>query len=45
MNVNGHAVVVWQIDDSALQLVAIRPDDNSAEVFDWWLEHRDSVLR
>jgi hypothetical protein len=45
VNVNDHAVVLWQVDELALQLVAIRPDDDAAAVFDWWLEHRDGVLR
>jgi hypothetical protein len=35
VNVNDHAVVLWQVDELALQLVAIRPDDDAAAVFDW----------
>jgi hypothetical protein len=44
VNVNDDAVLMWQYDDKALQLLAIRDDPDSAALFSWWQQHRDEVL-
>ncbi len=45
VNANGHAVMLWQIDDRDLSLLAIRDDADAAALFDWWQDERDTVLR
>jgi hypothetical protein len=46
VNDNSHAVQLWQIDAQALQLLAIRADARSDELFRWWQGARESgVLR
>ena len=44
-NDNGHAVVLWQYDERALQVVAVRTDGDSRELYDWWLEAARTPLR
>ena len=45
VNVNDDAVILWQYDERALQLLAIRDDANSPALFTWWQEFRDEVVR
>ena len=45
-NDNDHAVLLWQYADRALQVVAVRNDGDSRELYDWWLETaRTPLLR
>jgi hypothetical protein len=45
VNANGDVVLLWQVDDRALSLFAIRDDADAAALFDWWQSARDGVLR
>jgi hypothetical protein len=45
VNVNSDAVLLWQVDSEAVQLLAIREDPESRELFRWWQQSRDGVLR
>jgi len=46
VNANSHAVLLWQVDNAALQLLAIRDDARSDELFRWWQGAREEgVLR
>jgi hypothetical protein len=36
VNSNGAAVVMWEVPDKALQLLAIRKDGDSRAAFAWW---------
>lgn len=45
LNDNGHAVVMWEYDDRALQVVAVRTDGQSEPLYDWWLAAARTPLR
>jgi serine/threonine-protein kinase len=45
VNANEDAVLLWQVDGRALQLLAIRDDADSLALFRWWESNRDAVLR
>ena len=36
VNSNGAAVVLWEVPDRALELLAIRTDGNTSAAFGWW---------
>ncbi|MFN2538885.1 MAG: hypothetical protein ABR549_12185 [Mycobacteriales bacterium] len=38
VNSNGAAVVLWEVPDRALQLLAIRKDGDTRAAFAWWTE-------
>jgi hypothetical protein len=44
-NDNGHAVVLWQYADRALQVVAVRPDGDAPALYAWWREAARAPLR
>ncbi len=44
LNESRFAVLLWQIDNQQLQLLAVGPDADSPAVFAWWQQHRDEVL-
>ena len=43
VNVNEDAVLMWQDDARALQLLAIRDDADSDALFAWWQQNREGV--
>lgn len=45
VNVNDDAVLLWQYEDRAISLLAIRDDNDFASLFTWWQANRDEVLR
>ena len=45
VNANGHAVMLWQVDDRDVSLLAIRDDADAAALFEWWDDAWDTVLR
>jgi hypothetical protein len=45
VNVNSDAVLLWQVDAEAVQLLAIRDDPEADDLFRWWQGARDGVLR
>ena len=45
VNDKAHAVVMWEYDDRALQVFAIRTDGQSRPLYDWWLQTARTPLR
>lgn len=45
VNSNAHAVLLWQVDERAVTLLAIRDDADSPALFAWWQDARQGVLR
>jgi hypothetical protein len=45
LNDNDHAVVMWEYDDRALQVFAIRRDAQTRALYAWWLETARRPLR
>ncbi|CAA9307627.1 MAG: TOMM system kinase/cyclase fusion protein [uncultured Frankineae bacterium] len=44
VNSNTHAVLLWQLDERLLSLLAIRDDPDAGALHDWWMQERDTVL-
>ena len=45
VNVNGHAVVLWEHPQQAVQLLAIRKDAAARDLFQWWQRAKNVPLR